>query len=110
MSSLTTEIGKRVRGLREHRGFTTSDLAFKVGMSQAQISRLENGRQGFRTETLKKIAGALEVEIGYLVSPISDSSSALVQAMRSPEFRQAVESAAAQFMRGEQEEAVRSLQ
>jgi transcriptional regulator with XRE-family HTH domain len=40
---------------------TTTDLAAKVGISQAQISRLENGQQGFRSETLVKIAKALKV-------------------------------------------------
>jgi transcriptional regulator with XRE-family HTH domain len=40
---------------------TTTALAAKVGISQAQISRLENGQQGFRSETLVKLAKALKV-------------------------------------------------
>ena len=40
---------------------TTTELAKKVGISQAQISRLENGQQGFRSGTLVKIAKVLRV-------------------------------------------------
>jgi len=53
------DIGLRFTRLRDFRKLTTAALAHKVGMSQAQISRLENGRQGFRSATLIKMAGAL---------------------------------------------------
>ena len=40
------DIGLTVKKLRTDLGMTTTDLAKKVGISQAQISRLENGVQG----------------------------------------------------------------
>lgn len=40
---------------------TSTRLAEKVGVSQAQVSRLENGLHGFRSGTLVKIAKALKV-------------------------------------------------
>jgi transcriptional regulator with XRE-family HTH domain len=40
---------------------TSSELAREVGVAQAQISRLENGLQGFRSDTLVRIARALNV-------------------------------------------------
>ena len=55
------DIGTTVKALRTELGLTTTDLAKKVGISQAQISRLENGQQGFRSGTLVKIAKALKV-------------------------------------------------
>ena len=55
------DIGATVRELRTGLGITTTALAKKVGISQAQISRLENGQQGFRSGTLVKIAKALKV-------------------------------------------------
>ncbi len=55
------EIGATVRTLRSDLGQTTTDLADKVGISQAQVSRLENGQQGFRSDTLIRIAKALKV-------------------------------------------------
>ena len=55
------EIGATVRTIRSELGMTTAGLAKKVGISQAQISRLENGQQGFRSGTLVKIAKVLKV-------------------------------------------------
>ena len=53
------DIAARFKAVREERRMTTTALALRVGISQAQISRLENGRQGFRSGTLMKIAKAL---------------------------------------------------
>ena len=55
------DIGATVRAIRKEQGVTTTQLGKKVGISQAQISRLENGQQGFRSGTLVKIAKALKV-------------------------------------------------
>ena len=55
------QIGATVKAIRTELGMTTTALAQKVGISQAQISRLENGQQGFRSETLVKLARALKV-------------------------------------------------
>ena len=54
-------IGAIVRGRRAELNMTTTALAEKVDISQAQISRLENGQQGFRSDTLSRIAKALKV-------------------------------------------------
>ena len=55
------DIGATVKAIRTELGMTTTALAKKVGISQAQISRLENGQQGFRSGTLVKLAKALKV-------------------------------------------------
>ena len=55
------EIGATIRRLREKLGISTTELARRVGISQPQISRLENGLQGFRSGTLIKIADVLGV-------------------------------------------------
>jgi len=57
------EIGATVRAIRSELGMTTTVLGQKIGVSQAQISRLENGYQGFRSETLGKMAVALKVPV-----------------------------------------------
>ena len=54
-------IGQKIRELRSKMGLTTVTLAKKVRLSQAQVSRLENGLQGFRSATLIKFAKALNV-------------------------------------------------
>jgi transcriptional regulator with XRE-family HTH domain len=55
------DIGSIVKTRRAELDMTTTVLAKKVKISQAQISRLENGQQGFRSGTLVKIAEALKV-------------------------------------------------
>mgnify|MGYP000930796111 CR=1 FL=1 len=60
-------IGDRIKRIRKFRGMTTTQLARKAGISQAQISRLENACQGFRTSTIHKIAQKLKVPVTALV-------------------------------------------
>jgi transcriptional regulator with XRE-family HTH domain len=59
------EIGGKVYDLRTMAGLSGWALARKVGMTQAQISRLENGQQGFRAGTLLKFAKVLNVAPVY---------------------------------------------
>ena len=56
------KIGARVREIGRQRGATTISLAEAIGVSQAQISRLQNGLQGFRSATLLKLSLALGVK------------------------------------------------
>ena len=55
------DIGATVKAIRTELGLTTTTLAARVGVSQSQISRLENGQQGFRSGTLVELAKALLV-------------------------------------------------
>jgi len=61
------DIGLRLTRLREARGLTTVTLGRKVDLSQAQISRLENGKQGFRSSTLARLSDALGVPGFYFL-------------------------------------------
>ena len=54
-------IGQKVRTIRREMGLTTTTLAKKVRLSQAQVSRLELGIQGFRSAMLIKFARVLGV-------------------------------------------------
>ncbi len=63
------QIGLLVSSLREKQDITTTVLADRVGISQAQISRLENGLQGFRSSTLAKIANALGYDAKVVFVP-----------------------------------------
>lgn len=59
------ELGELVKELRENRGLSQDALGTKIGMSGAQISRIESGG-GTKTETLDKIAAALQVDARML--------------------------------------------
>jgi transcriptional regulator with XRE-family HTH domain len=62
-------IGKAVKETRLKLGMTMTKFAKKVGVSQAQISRLEDGQQGFRTKTMQKIAEALGIPVVIYFGP-----------------------------------------
>ncbi len=100
--TLSRDIGEKVTALRMKRGMTTTDLSVKVGVSQAQISRLENGKQGFRTITLHKIASALGVTLNYFFDEGTDTivSDTVEQALHDPDFKRFVEKAAERFLQG----------
>lgn len=60
------DIGFRMMKVREGRDFSMISLSRRVGISQGQISRLENGKQGFRSSTLLKIAEMLTIPPFFL--------------------------------------------
>lgn len=59
-------IGKMVRQLREERGLNQAQLAVSVGTGPSAISQIENGKRSPNSETLVKLARALEVEVADL--------------------------------------------
>ena len=54
-------IGRRIRHVRKLRGMNTCTLGRAAGVSQSQISRMENGLQGIRSKALLRMAKALKV-------------------------------------------------
>ena len=100
---IETAIGYAVRDEMNRQGITTTELANRVGISQAQISRLESGKQGFRSATLSKIGQALQVDPVFFYidetkrnAPSYGSlvSKGVAEAMRSPEFVSCMETMA----------------
>ena len=55
------DIGQQIKRLRERKRITGKDLARRIGLSQSQMSRLEQGQRRIDTEILARIAGALDV-------------------------------------------------
>lgn len=55
-----------VRVWREHRGHSLRQLAERAGIGIGYLSQIENGERKGTVETLKKIAGGLEVELDDL--------------------------------------------
>ena len=94
------DAGRRVSELRKKRGMTLTQLARLTGLSPGQISRLENGKQGFRSATLIKVAKALGVEpweIYQTEAPAPqppELSRKLLRALRHPEVVSVLEQVA----------------
>lgn len=61
----TATIGRKIRNLRQTLGMTMVEVAERAGLSQAQLSRLENGKQDLRSKTLVHIAKVLNVKPVY---------------------------------------------
>lgn len=55
------EIGKAIKDLRKKRGFTQKELAFKVGLQQGHLSRIEKGDVRPSDETMDNIAKAIGI-------------------------------------------------
>lgn len=70
--------GQVIKKLREERGWSQEELAHRVGISTANISRIETGKHG-ASETLKVL---LAREFGYKVYQLI----ALAEGVRSPEI------------------------
>lgn len=61
-------LGAVLRARREDAGMTMQEFAAKCGLSQAQISRIETGNQGFRLETLMQICSVLGVSVSWVIT------------------------------------------
>jgi transcriptional regulator with XRE-family HTH domain len=56
------EFGTYLKHVRESKGISVNQLALESGISNAQISRIENGLRGIpKPETIRKLAEALQL-------------------------------------------------
>lgn len=68
-------VGERIRKARKSSGLTQIQLAAKLGISPVNISQLENDQREPKTETLQRIAEALNINFLYLLpSDVIDES------------------------------------
>lgn len=64
---LYTEIGERVRTIRELAGMTQAQLASASAVTRTSIVQLEAGRQKIALESLYLIARALDVPVHLFI-------------------------------------------
>jgi transcriptional regulator with XRE-family HTH domain len=55
-----------VKRLRQERGWTQTELAYRAGLAPSVISQIENGKRDPTARTLRKLAEAFVVEVGDL--------------------------------------------
>lgn len=67
-NSMEEQIGWRVRKLRLERGFTTTALAERAGITQGYLSKIENSKKAPPVSTLMNIARALGISISDILS------------------------------------------
>lgn len=69
-SALVGYIGKKIRKLREEKGYTQDEFAFLVDISRGHYSCIETGKFGASVEKLTDIAIALNVHVGDFFPPL----------------------------------------
>lgn len=57
------EVGRKIREIRERRGFTTSDVANIVGIDRATVSKLEAANWSPTLDQVLRIAAAIGVRL-----------------------------------------------
>ena len=81
-SEIPNTTGEKIRIMRQKRKLSQRQLGEKVGMSQQQIGQYETGTRIPKTETLVKLAAALDCTIFDLGSwdeyPIEDQKDVIV--------------------------------
>jgi transcriptional regulator with XRE-family HTH domain len=63
------QLGAAIAEQRVARGLSQKELAALCGTSQPAIARLESGAQAPRVDTLRRIAHALDCELGVELRP-----------------------------------------
>lgn len=72
-----TQLGDYARKLRKARGLTQQDVADRLGVSQSQISAVENVSRDFKTERARKmlvILGGTTIDRSRIQFPIIEAS------------------------------------
>jgi transcriptional regulator with XRE-family HTH domain len=65
---LAQVIGRRIARMRIARGESQEEVSLRSGIHRTAIGQLERGERIPRADTLVKVAGALEVDSGALIS------------------------------------------
>jgi transcriptional regulator with XRE-family HTH domain len=60
------DVGRRVKQLREERGWTQPKLAVEAGMAVSAVNQIENGKRSPSAASLTKLATALRCEVSDL--------------------------------------------
>lgn len=71
-AKLAYELGRTVRGLREQRGWSQSQLATVAGMTQSAVARFEAGGTIPSLPVLDRLAHALDAELIVRFAPRAD--------------------------------------
>jgi XRE family aerobic/anaerobic benzoate catabolism transcriptional regulator len=67
---ICVELGKRIRELRNERGWRQIDLAEETGLHENFVSDLEQGRKEACLRTLQAIANAFDLTLADLLKTV----------------------------------------
>jgi transcriptional regulator with XRE-family HTH domain len=61
--AILTQFGEKVKGLRNEKGLSQEQLAFKANFHRTYIGMIERAERNITLANIKKLADALEVDI-----------------------------------------------
>lgn len=67
VSEVTSEVGKRVRTLRQERGYSQDRFAAAAGLDRSYMGQIEGGEKNVTITTIVRIAEALAIDPGEIV-------------------------------------------
>lgn len=68
-TDIRTRFGRRLRGIRQERGLSQEELAFKAGLHRTYVSSAERGKRNVGLVNVERLAHALDIDICELFSP-----------------------------------------
>lgn len=74
-------VNQRVKAVREYRRLESRKLAELAGLSAGEISHIERNLRTPKTDTLQKIAAALDVTTSFLLGEDEDSNLPIASAL-----------------------------
>jgi len=83
--SLAEAVGKRVRSLRERRGWSQSELAQRAGIDVSDLLEIESGQSVPRVDTLVALAHALGAPLDTFLYAEENPLEARLQSIETPE-------------------------
>jgi len=92
-------IARNVSRLRREKGLSQGAFASRAGVSRAGIQKIERGQSEPRVDTLRKIAGALEVAVMELVQPVPQLDGVRFRSAKRLKVREGVIAEAAQWLK-----------
>ncbi|CAB3777628.1 hypothetical protein LMG28688_00400 [Paraburkholderia caffeinitolerans] len=84
IDNIDQRIGARIRGEREGRGWSLTDLAAKSGVSRAMIHKIERGESSPTASLLAKLAGAFGMSMSALLALAELEEGRLLRAADQP--------------------------
>jgi len=66
---IKTALGKNIKFLRFHKGYSQADLAEKANISTIFLSNIERGNKFPKPEIMSRLANSLDVQVHELFKP-----------------------------------------